>query len=234
MKYLFIFAHPDDESVACAGTIKQLVDAGDTVALCMTTDAAAGEIHRDKLSKEERAFLPTEIRTKELHAACMHLGVSDCVQLGYPDGGISNNDVWGRLTSDIIGVIDTITPDVLVTFDHDGWYYHLDHVGTSLATTKACHQAEHQVGMLLFACFRPSPEVGKQKWQYAFDGHDASTHRVLVADTRHKLQALDLHASQNLAIPKQMVKEITPHYEYYRVGFMKDGFSPGRLFEKMA
>ena len=43
LNFLFIFAHPDDETVACAGTILQLRAAGHLVTVVSVTDGGAGE-----------------------------------------------------------------------------------------------------------------------------------------------------------------------------------------------
>lgn len=214
MKYLFIFAHPDDETVACAGTIKQLVDQGDEVIIVSATDGGAGELS-EAVNKQFKGQSAKDIRRRESAAVAQQLGVIEFRFLDFEDGEITNQTVWGPLTLQITQLIDEFTPDVVVTFDHSGWYFHLDHVGVSIATTLAYHQAEHRPAALLFSHL----VVSGSKWQYVFDQHPPITHRVFVDDRQAKLAALEKHASQNLSRIKQKVTQETHHYELYQLAF---------------
>ena len=44
MKFLFIFAHPDDETVACGGTIRLLANAGHECKVVSVTAGDAGSV----------------------------------------------------------------------------------------------------------------------------------------------------------------------------------------------
>lgn len=122
--------------------------------------------------------------------------------------------VWGQLRSSIIDVIDSYKPDVLVTFDHSGWYFHLDHVGVSIATTLAVQQAEFPPQLFFLSHFR----VNQTKWKYIYSDQMPFTHAVDVTDLKPlKLKALDLHESQNLHEPRRQVTSEEKHYEYYQL-----------------
>lgn len=213
MKYLFLFAHPDDETVACAGTMHLLAQQGHDVFVVSVTDGSGGEVsekYREKNGNSEVG----KIRRSELHDALHLLGVQNYTVLDFIDGNITNEIVWGQLRSSIIDVIDTYKPDVLITFDHSGWYFHLDHVGVSIATTLAVQQAEFPPQLFFLSHFR----VNQTKWKYIYSDRMPFTHVVDVTDLKPlKLKALDLHESQNLHEPRRQVTSEETHYEYYQL-----------------
>ncbi|PIR61661.1 MAG: hypothetical protein COU66_02535 [Candidatus Pacebacteria bacterium CG10_big_fil_rev_8_21_14_0_10_44_11] len=212
MKYLFIFAHPDDETVACAGTIRQLVDQGDEVALTSVTPGEAGEVQPSALKKLRQAGSVSKLRQAELNKVAKALGIHQVTVLAFQDGTITNQLVWGKLQQDLIDQIDRLLPDVIITFDHTGWYFHLDHVGVSIAVTLAFHKTKHRPLALLHSHFQP----GGKKWKYIFHASPA-THRVLVRDTHQKLATMELHQSQDLQIPKAYVIKKKRHYEFFEL-----------------
>lgn len=217
MKYLFIFAHPDDETVACAGTIKKLRDEGDEVCLVAVTLGDAGEVMEPAQAALQKYGSVEKLRLAELEAASKHLDISKLISLGFKDGEITNKTVWGKLQQDIIDQINILKPDVVVTFDHTGWYFHLDHVGVSIATTLAFYESEHRPQLLLHSHFQP----GGVKWRYVFHASPA-THKVLVSDIKHKLKSLDQHISQNLDTPRDFIIREKEHFELYEVAFATD------------
>ncbi len=214
---MFVFAHPDDESVACAATIKQLVDQGDQVSLVVATWGEVGEIAPAAQQELQKLGSVGKLREQELTKAAQHLGISKLHGLGFHDGQINNQLVWGKLLINVIEQIDNWQPDVLITFDHTGWYYHLDHVGISIATTLAFHQAKHQPLVLLHSHFQPS-SPGERKWRYIFRPASA-THQVLVKDVDHKKIALACHASQDLSVPAYDLDHRQPATEIYELAF---------------
>ena len=122
---LAIFAHPDDESLACGGTLARLADKGARVVLLCAT-------HGERGAPVDPALVPrgtlAEVREHELQEAAKVLGVSDVIVLDYPDGDLR----WARVDELREQIVKTITlyhPDVVITFDGDGLYWHLDHIG---------------------------------------------------------------------------------------------------------
>lgn len=216
MTYLFIFSHPDDESVACGGTIKQLVDAGERVIVVSVTDGGAGEVIES--AKELYGAMATPaIRKLEFENAMYHLGVTEFEIMGIPDGSITNQTVWGELKDKIITLFNRYKPDVVITFDHTGWYYHLDHIGTSIATTLAFHDAQTQAKALLYSHFRPEEE--HDVWNYKYSEQMPITHKVRVTDIEHKLAACEMHKSQDLEIVAEYLHNQQGEFEYYEWGF---------------
>jgi len=130
---LAVFAHPDDESLACGGTLARLADAGVRVVLLCASRGEAGSISDPTLVPDGDLGA---VRTRELTAAAAILGVRDVLVLDHPDGDLRWDDV-PELHADIVGAIQHYRPDAVVTFDADGLYWHLDHVGVHERTLTA-------------------------------------------------------------------------------------------------
>jgi LmbE family N-acetylglucosaminyl deacetylase len=122
---LGIFAHPDDESLACGGTLARLADAGARVIVLCATRGEAGSI-------SDPALVPNGdlgcVRERELRDAAAVLGVAEVIILDHPDGDLRWDDV-SELHEEIVDAIRRYRPDAVITFAEDGLYWHLDHIG---------------------------------------------------------------------------------------------------------
>jgi N-acetyl-1-D-myo-inositol-2-amino-2-deoxy-alpha-D-glucopyranoside deacetylase len=144
-RILFVHAHPDDESIATGATMAHYVAAGAHVTLVTCTLGEEGEIHVPELARLEAAQADQlgGYRIGELAAACAALGVTDHRFLGgagrYRDSGmmgLPTNDhprAFWRADLDaaaglLVEVIREVRPQVLVTYDPDGFYGHPDHI----------------------------------------------------------------------------------------------------------
>src|SRR5262245_26136915 len=80
---LAVFAHPDDESLACGGTLARLSDGGVRVVLLCGSrgerGSARGPVRDEELGRS---------RGSELSEAAATLGVSDLIVLDHPDGDL--------------------------------------------------------------------------------------------------------------------------------------------------
>ncbi len=130
---LVVFAHPDDESLACGGTLARLADAGVRVVLLCGSRGESGSISdRALVSSEDLAT----VRTRELREAAAVLGISDVLILDHPDGDLRWDDV-PEFHGDIVRALQTYRPDAVITFAEDGLYWHLDHIGVHERTYTA-------------------------------------------------------------------------------------------------
>ncbi|MHB8466507.1 MAG: PIG-L deacetylase family protein [Acidimicrobiales bacterium] len=81
-RVLVLAAHPDDESLGCAGTIAVLRDNGADVAVAFATDGEA------TIGAAASAAETARRRRAEAAGACAILGVTDISFWGLPDGGL--------------------------------------------------------------------------------------------------------------------------------------------------
>lgn len=185
MKYLFLLAHPDDEAVAAGGTIRLLANQGNEITVVLATSGGGD------------GPTPPRLRGIEFQKSCKILGVKNSEILNFKDGEIDNKTVWGGLELKFIEVIEKYQPEVVMTFDHSGWYFHLDHVGVSIAALRAVQHAKLKVQALVFMLFHP-PGI-KLKWPYVYQKKLPITHVVDVKSViKQKVAAIEAHASQNM------------------------------------
>ena len=117
---LGVFAHPDDESLACGALIAAAAERGARTALLCLTRGEAGPGGGDPEGLGR-------VRAAELGQAARALGVTDVTILDHPDGMLPFVEP-AVLERDIVLAIRRVGADVVITFDLDGLYWHPDHV----------------------------------------------------------------------------------------------------------
>jgi N-acetyl-1-D-myo-inositol-2-amino-2-deoxy-alpha-D-glucopyranoside deacetylase len=144
-RILLVHAHPDDESIGTGATMAQYAAAGAHVTLVTCTLGEEGEIHVPELAQLEAAQADQlgGYRIAELAEACAALGVTDHRFLGgagrFRDSGMMGTPAnehhrafWGADLDTAAGllaeVIREVRPQVLVTYDANGFYGHPDHI----------------------------------------------------------------------------------------------------------
>jgi N-acetyl-1-D-myo-inositol-2-amino-2-deoxy-alpha-D-glucopyranoside deacetylase len=130
---LAIFAHPDDESLACGGTLARLSDAGARVILVSASRGEAGSISDPSLVPDGDLG---QVRAHELREAAAVLGAAETIVLNHPDGDLRWDDV-PEFHAEIVTMIERYRPDAVITFAEDGLYWHLDHIGVHERTYSA-------------------------------------------------------------------------------------------------
>jgi N-acetyl-1-D-myo-inositol-2-amino-2-deoxy-alpha-D-glucopyranoside deacetylase len=126
-----IFAHPDDEALACGGTLARAVDAGATVVLVCASPGELGSISDPTLVPEGDL---ASVRRRELEESARTLGLARVHLLENPDGCLR----WvNGLRAEIAHLLRMYRPDVVITFDVDGLYWHDDHIVVHERTTEA-------------------------------------------------------------------------------------------------
>jgi len=155
-RLLLVHAHPDDESIGTGATMAAYAAQGAHVTLVTCTRGELGEVIPPEL-----AYLAAgaaagdrlgEYRVGELAAACAALGVTDHRFLGGPgrwrDSGMmglpSNLDprcFWqadvAEAAAELAAVIRGVAPQVVVTYDANGFYGHPDHIQAHRVTRRA-------------------------------------------------------------------------------------------------
>lgn len=119
---LAVFAHPDDESIACGGTLARLADAGARVVLMCATHGECGS------GLVEGGPTLARLRARELQSAVECLGIRDLALLSHRDGDLRWTEMT-LFTAEIAYAIERRRPAAIITFDQDGLYWHPDHIG---------------------------------------------------------------------------------------------------------
>jgi LmbE family N-acetylglucosaminyl deacetylase len=150
-RLLAVFAHPDDESLACGGTLARCAEAGVEVTLVCATRGEAGSI--DPALGADRASLGA-LREAELHCAAQILGLHEVVVLGHRDGMLTWTDP-ARIEADLAGVIDRVAPDAVLTFGADGLYWHPDHIAIATRVMAVVHDRAERQPVVLYEVTMP-------------------------------------------------------------------------------
>jgi N-acetyl-1-D-myo-inositol-2-amino-2-deoxy-alpha-D-glucopyranoside deacetylase len=158
-RLLLVHAHPDDESIGTGATMAKYAAEGARVTLVTCTLGELGEIIPPDLAHlawDADGGLG-QYRIGELAAACEALGVSDHRFLGHAgkwhdsgmmgtpanewDGAFWRADV-DEAARDLLTVISEVRPQVLVTYDANGFYGHPDHIQAHRVAWRAFELAD--------------------------------------------------------------------------------------------
>jgi LmbE family N-acetylglucosaminyl deacetylase len=145
-----VHAHPDDEATSTGGVLARAASEGIRTVLVTCTDGSCGD-GPGGVKPGDPGHDPVEIvaaRQVELEKSCEILGISDLEVLGYVDSGMmgwAQNDVAGSFWSTPVAdaaerlgaLIDKYQPDVIVTYDENGFYGHPDHIQANRITMAA-------------------------------------------------------------------------------------------------
>lgn len=140
---LIVLAHPDDE-IFHGGVLAHLSERGVRVTLACATDGEAGKPHPSVGPVSDLGAR----RVEELRLSCKRLGIEEPILLRFHDSArkerqrhddphaLANVDMLD-VEAAVRGIVAEVKPQVVVTFDPHGGYYHPDHVAISRATTAA-------------------------------------------------------------------------------------------------
>ena len=141
---LAVLAHPDDESFGLGGTLARYAHEGADVHIAIATDGVAGSVAE---GYEESLASLVEVRTQEVSAAVdvlggtLHMmGFRDSGYIGdpaneHPDAFINVDEQLP--TAQVVGLIRDLRPQVVITHDETGGYFHPDHIHCWKITTNA-------------------------------------------------------------------------------------------------
>ena len=200
-RLLLVHAHPDDESIGTGATMARYAAEGARVTLVTCTLGELGEVIPPSLAHlaEGDGTRLGEYRIGELAAACAELGVTDHRFLGGPgrwrDSGMmgtaGNDDprcFWradlDQAADALLDVIREVRPQVLVTYDANGYYGHPDHIQAHRVAWRAFQQAGPSGPAKFYATAAPGP------------GGQVTTEIDGAAYFGRKLAAMGAHATQ--------------------------------------
>ena len=249
---LLVHAHPDDEASTTGGTIARYAAEGARVVLVTCTNgeygnSAAGHApdHDEHDSDEVVAH-----RLAELEASCSVLGVSRLVLLGYHDSGMMGwpqNEAPGAFWNTPVaeaaeGLAELLAeehPQVVITYDENGFYGHPDHIQANRITLAAIEQSglspklyypaiprsafdEMRLAMEAAGLERPGDEDGEEVYDLATPDDEIGAILDVSAYTDQKRAALEAHASQTadsffLQMPPELFGRFFGREAYRRI-----------------
>ena len=145
-----VHAHPDDEAIGTGGILARYASEGVRTVLVTCTNGELGDgpggLKPDQPGHDTGAVVP--VRRRELEASCAVLGVSHLELLGYHDSGMEGwpqNDAPGSFwrtpveeaAARLADLMRTYEPQVVVTYDENGFYGHPDHIQANRVTRAA-------------------------------------------------------------------------------------------------
>jgi N-acetyl-1-D-myo-inositol-2-amino-2-deoxy-alpha-D-glucopyranoside deacetylase len=160
-RLLLVHAHPDDEVIGTGATMAHYAATGVHVTLVTCTLGEEGEIHVPELAglAAEQADQLGGYRIAELSRACEALGVADHRFLGgagrYRDSGmmgLPTNDhprcFWqadlDEASAYLLDVMREVRPQVVITYDGNGFYGHPDHIQAHRVAMRAAELATEE------------------------------------------------------------------------------------------
>lgn len=174
---LLVHAHPDDESIFTGATMAKYAAEGARVTLVTCTMGERGFIRRTHPAGQGEGLPPGEsrmamlgkLRAKELEAACGELGVTEHWYLGGPgrwrdsgEGGCDDPRAFcgaelDEATDELAALVRKVQPQVLVTYDANGFYGHPDHIQAHRVSWHAYQQACDPLRTKFYAVTMPRP-----------------------------------------------------------------------------
>ena len=147
---MVVHAHPDDEAISTGGILARYGDEGIRTVLVTCTNGELGDgpggVKPEDPVHDESQIVP--LRRAELEESCRILGVSHLELLGYHDSGMMGwpqNEApeafWHTPVEEaaarLAALIDRYEPQVVVTYDEQGFYGHPDHIQANRITRAA-------------------------------------------------------------------------------------------------
>jgi LmbE family N-acetylglucosaminyl deacetylase len=146
---LAVLAHPDDETFGTGGTLALYASRGVDVYLVCATRGEVGEMD-ERLMRGFNSI--AERREAELRCAAEKLGLTGVFFLDYRDSGMPGSpdnqhpqalfaQPEEQVVEKVVGFIRQLKPQVVITFDPIGGYFHPDHIAIQRATVQAFQSA---------------------------------------------------------------------------------------------
>jgi len=186
-----VLAHPDDESVGCAGALALAHAGGQTTRLLVATRGEQGTPD----DAPDSGF--GDIREAELICAARTLGLDEVSILdGYPDGGVAEES-FARLVDEIAAWLADRRPMAVITFGPHGVTGHPDHIAVGSATRWAVEKlAESGIAPNAVYVISPVFDPGGNLYDLSPE-EQAASHRIEISGfADKKVAALECHASQ--------------------------------------
>jgi len=128
-----VFAHPDDETFICGGSLAKYAAEGHRIVLVCATKGEMGRRMGVPVTESRESIVA--VREQELRNACNALGIADIEFLGFRDKTLEIQP-FESLVERVERLMTAYQPEVIVTF-HEELGGHPDHCTIGAAATKA-------------------------------------------------------------------------------------------------
>lgn len=224
-----VHAHPDDEATGTGGVLARCAAEGIRTVLVTCTDGGCGD-GPGGLKPGEAGHDPAAVvamRRTELEASCAVLGIDHLELLGYADSGMMGwptnegpGAFWAtpveQAAARLAELMAQYQPDVVVTYDENGFYGHPDHIQAHRITMAAV--ASTGLPAKVYWTTAPRTKMAEfgaimrefgADWDEPGEGADDSQPQIGLPDEQittwvdtsafgaQKFQALAAHASQS-------------------------------------
>jgi LmbE family N-acetylglucosaminyl deacetylase len=236
-----VHAHPDDEATGTGGVLAAASADGIHTVLVTCTDGRCGDgpggVKPGEPGHDPDAVVA--LRETELRRSCEILGIEHLELLGYADSGMmgwATNDAPGAFWTTpveeaarrLAALLEQHRPDVVVTYDANGFYGHPDHIQAHRITMAAIElvatptkvywttapksrMAEFRATMAELGADWDGPEDGAELPNIGLSDDEITTWVDTTAYGQQKYDALAAHASQseNIFFLKMGVRRFT-------------------------
>lgn len=212
MRIAGIFAHPDDETLACGGTIALHSKKKDSISILLLSEGPAA---RDSENKNRNA-------RQHAKNACKVLGVNNLEILKYPDNEMDSVSLID-LVKDIEKFISKYKPEIIYT--HHGGDLNIDHELINKAVLTACRPFSRQIVKEIYAC-----EINSStEWSFNSKLNFVPNYFVDISSTlSKKIKALNQYKNEVREFPHPRSSEGLKTLSSYRG--MQSGFSSAEAF----
>lgn len=224
-RVLFVFAHPDDESVGLGGTLNQFQDPW----FACLTDGAPRDPDYARAADCSSSIIYARQRRRELAIALALAGHDSerLIALGFADQELAHS--LEGLTQSVQVLLQRVRPDYVITHPYEGG--HPDHDAAAFAVhTAVAVRADHAPAPAILETTSYHARGRDLVWgEFLPDtGETPLTIELTSAQRAHKRRLLSVHASQ-----AAMLCDVPLDHERLRVAPRYDFSQPphnGRLF----
>jgi LmbE family N-acetylglucosaminyl deacetylase len=195
---LYVFAHPDDETFTCGGTIAKFASSGKTrQVLYCATHGEAGKTGNPPVCAP---FELASTRAQELERAAHILGINELILRDFGDGKLQEHPLE-VLVQDIFNILEQERPDLVITFPPSGISGHSDHKVIQQATLEAVRKTSFPTKLYYIVIPESIVHFSKRSVHTVPDEYvsmkiDVTAYRKQIAE------ALKQHRTQHLSIER--------------------------------
>jgi N-acetylglucosamine malate deacetylase 2 len=204
---LAVFAHPDDETFRCGGTLALLAQRGVRVHVLTATRGQAGSCGDPPLCR--RDDLPS-VRERELQAACAALGIEPPRLLDYQDGQLADAD-RETILAEILADVDQVRPKVMLTFGKDGLSGHPDHIAIGQFAVETFRRADEIAALYTLAVPQSLATTLSMRQVHAVPDETIACTVDVSPVWDQKISAICCHATQLSSSPMMNAPELRRH-----------------------